>query len=349
MDLSRREYVVLKGVVERYISTGAPVASHQVARSSSLRFSSATIRNVMAKLEEGGYLARSHASAGCVPTDSGFRVYVDSLEPNRRPPNRVRHELLERVTASRRELVEDLEWVAQVIADATREAGMAVRPMDEGPVLEAVSLVDLGGRRVLGVVVTTDGSVEKRVLLRDREPTIRELQQESDFLNRTYRGMSLDSIRRLAGPEAGEPEVPGVDPIAERAMRTARRLFEDDVGEYEVQVAGTDRLLDSIDFAEAERIRSLLAVLQDRRRIVNEWRRALDRGRTQVILGHESEVTASGNLGMVATLFYRGGRPVGALGVVGPRRMDYGRIVPMVEFIGDTLTRMLEEPGVSHA
>ena len=159
MNLSRREFVVLNGVVEEYIRTGAPVASRQVVRSSSLRLSSATIRNVMAKLEEGGYLARSHASAGCVPTDAGFRLYVDSLEPNRRPPISVRSELLEQVTANRRELVEDLEWVAQVIADATWEAGMAVRPMDEGPVLEAVSLVDLGAQRVLGVVVTTDGSV----------------------------------------------------------------------------------------------------------------------------------------------------------------------------------------------
>jgi heat-inducible transcriptional repressor len=348
MDLSRREYVVLKGVVEEYIRTGVPVASRQVARSSSLRLSSATIRNVMARLEEGGYLARSHASAGCVPTDPGFRVYVDSLEPNRRPPNRARTELLERVTASRRELVEDLEWVAQVIADATREAGMAVRPMDDGPVLEAVSLVDLGGRRVLGVVITTDGSVEKRVLLCDQEPTVRELQQESDFLNRVYRGKSLDSIRRLA-VSSGDQEIREEDPIARRAMVTARRLFQEDVGDYEVQVVGTDRLLDSDDFAEAERIRSLLVALQDRRRIVSEWRRALDRGRTQVILGHESAVTASGNLGMVATLFYRHGRPVGALGVVGPRRMDYGRIVPMVEFFGDTLTRMLEEPGANHA
>jgi heat-inducible transcriptional repressor len=346
MDLSRREFVVLNGVVEEYISTGAPVASRQVARSSSLRLSSATIRNVMARLEEGGYLARSHASAGCVPTDAGFRLYVDSIEPNRRPPNRVRSELLEQVTANRRELVEDLEWVAQVIADATWEAGMAVRPMDEGPVLEAVSLVDLGAQRVLGVVVTTDGSVEKRVLLRDREPSVDELQQESEFLNRAFRGKSIDAIRRLA---ESEDDAPSGDPVADRATNTARSLFREDVAEFEVQVAGTDRLLESVDFAETERIRSLLAALQDRRRIVNEWRRALDRGRTQVILGHESEVTASGNLGMVATLFYRRGRPAGALGVVGPRRMDYGRIVPMVQFVGDTLTRLLDEPGASHA
>ena len=348
MELSRREFVVLNRVVQEYIRTGAPVASRQVARSSSLQLSAATIRNVMAKLEDGGYLARSHASAGCVPTDAGFRVYVDSLETNRPPPISVRTELLERVNATRRELVEDLEWVAHLIADATREAGMAVRPMDEGPVLEAVSLVDLGGRRVLGVVVTSDGSVERRVLLRDREPDIGELQRESDFLNRTYRGMAIDAIRQLAAVDE-EDEAPSGDPVADRAVVTARSLFRADVAEYEVRVAGTERLLDSVDFAEAARIRSLLAALQDRRRIVNEWRRALDRGRTQVLLGKESEVTASANLGMVATLFYRRGRPAGALGVVGPRRMDYGRIIPMVEFVGDTLTRLLEEPGASYA
>ena len=348
MDLSRREFVVLKGVVEEYIRKGAPVASRQVARSSSLRLSSATIRNVMARLEEGGYLARSHASAGCVPTDAGFRLYVDSLEQHRRPPISVQNAILETVTASRRELVEDLEWIAQVLADATREAGLAVRPMDEGPVLEAVSLVDLGARRVLGLVVASDGSVEKRVLLRDREPTVGELEQESEFLNRAYRGVSIDSIRRMAVSGDGPGGTEG-GAIAKRAMITARCLFQEDVEEYEVHFAGTERLLESVDFAETERIRSLLAVLQDRRRIVNEWRRALDRGRTQVILGHESEATASGNLGMVATLFYRRGRPAGALGVVGPRRMDYGRIVPMVEFVGDTLTRLLEEPGASYA
>ena len=113
--------------------------------------------------------------------------------------------------------------------------------------------------------------------------------------------------------------------------------------------AGTDRLLQSAEFTEADRIRSLLSALHDRRRMASEWRRALDKGPTQVIIGRESDVTASGNLGMVATLFFKGGRRAGAVGVVGPRRMNYGRIVPVVKFIGDALTRMLEEPGASHA
>jgi heat-inducible transcriptional repressor len=159
----------------------------------------------------------------------------------------------------------------------------------------------------------------------------------------------LERIRRRLAPGSGGEEVDdGASPIGEATIAIARQLFQEAEGEIEVQVAGTDHLLHAADFAEAGRMRSLFVALQDRRRIVREWRRALDRGPTQVIIGDESEMTASGNLGMVATLFYHQGRPAGALGVVGPRRMDYGRIVPMVEFIGCTLTQMLDEAGAIH-
>lgn len=348
MELNRREFAVLSGVVERYIRVGTPVASREVAKSAKLQLSPASIRSVMAKLEEEGYLSRSHASAGCVPTDRSFRLYVDSLDWQRRLPAGTRSQLLEKISASKRELVEDMEWVARVTAEVTKEVGMAVRPIDDEPVLEAVSLVHLSGTRVLGVIVTTDGAVEKRMLNRDRVPTSAELQEESNYLCQTFRGMSLERIRQeTALDEDGEND--HLNSLHRRAARFAHQLFREDLGELEVQLAGADQLFGSEDFAETHRMRSLLSTLEDRRRIASAWRRALDDRRTQVIIGRESDVTASGNLGMVATLFYRHGRRVGALGVVGPRRMDYCRIVPMVEFIGDTLTKMLEEPGATHA
>ncbi len=116
-------------------------------------------------------------------------------------------------------------------------------------------------------------------------------------------------------------------------------------GRVEVQVAGADNLLQTEDFNEIERVRSLFATLDDDRRIVREIRRALASCSTRVIIGRESALTASGELGMVTTLFFKDGQRAGALGVVGPRRMDYARIVPVVEFIGNSLTRMLQEPG----
>lgn len=347
ISLTARERAVLACVVELYIGSGAPVASRQIARASGLDLSPASIRSIVAKLESKALLSRPHASAGSLPTDAGYRTYVDTLCLHRDLPVASRRRLEAQISARRRELVEDLEWVAQVAADVTREAGVAVRPIDDDPTVEAISLVPLGGRRVLGVVVTTDGTIEKRVLCRDDEPDPDVLQRESNLLTATLRGASPDAIRRWI--ESSQRSKEPLDVVTARAIRIAGELFSERDDEVEVRFAGTDRLLQSADFSEPDRVRSLMAALYDRRRIAGEWRRALDHGPTQVIIGGESEVTASGNLGMVATLFFRDGRRAGAVGVVGPRRMNYGRIVPVVKFIGDTLTRMLDESGATHA
>jgi heat-inducible transcriptional repressor len=349
MELSRRALSVLCAVVELHIRSGDPVASRQVARHSGLGLSPATMRNVMAELEEGGYLCRAHSSAGRVPSDKGFRHYVDTMPRRSGPTPSVRRELEGRVAAMRRELVEDIEWVAQLIAEATSEAGVAVRPMGDGPILEAISLVLLDNNRVLGVIVTDDGAVEKRVLEIDGDRTREQLQTLSNFLTSRLAGKSLRSIESIVDSSylgnlsalSGELQID--------AQEIAKQLFSRDERDVEVWVAGTDNLLATSDFLDVERVRSLLTTLQDRARIAKEFRKAFARGRTQVLIGEESEATASGNLGMVATLYFRDNRRAGAVGVVGPRRMDYQRIVPVVEYVGDALTQMLETSGASDA
>ncbi len=347
MNLSKRALSVLCAIVECYIRSGEPVASRQVARSSGFGLSAATIRNVMAALEEEGYLSRPHPSAGSVPSDRGFRVFLDSMPPGRMPPPSMQRELNGRMDQMRRELVEDIEWVARLIADTTREAGVAVRPMGEVPLLEAVSLVLLDDRRVLGVIVADDGTVEKRVLEPGLPRSREELQTLANFLTSRLAGTSLRDIdRRLAEEPTAFAEA---DDSAADAREIAKRLFSNEPVEVEVLVAGTDNLLASEDFSEIGRVRLLLATLEDRPRIAHELRHALAGKRTQVIIGAESEATAAGNLGMVATLFFKEGRRAGAVGVVGPRRMDYQRVVPVVEFVGDRLTRMLETSGAGDA
>ena len=349
MELSRRALSVLCAVVELHIRSGDPVASRQVARHSGLGLSPATMRNVMAELEDGGYLCRAHSSAGRVPSDKGFRQYVDTMPRRSVPTPAVRRELEARMAAMRRELVEDIEWVARLIAETTSEAGVAVRPMGDGPILEAISLVLLDNNRVLGVIVTDDGAVEKRVLEIDGDRTREQLQTLSNFLTGHLAGNSLRSIESMIdwfspGDRSALPRELHID-----AQEIAKQLFSSEERDVEVWVAGTDKLLATSDFVDVERVRSLLTTLQDRARIAKEFRKAFARGRTQVLIGEESEATASGNLGMVATLYFRDSRRAGAVGVVGPRRMDYQRIVPVVEYVGDTLTQMLESSGASDA
>ena len=245
----------------------------------------------------------------------------------------------------RRELVEDFAWVARLTADVTHEAGVAVRPFGMGRFLEAVSLVAMEGSRVLGLLVTADGTVEKRLLKLDRELTRDRLQEIANYLTTEFRGLNLDEVTAAVQSSVVEHEEDRRDALERQALEIIRGLVPRIDSRVEVQVAGTDNLLQTEDFTEIERVRSLFATLDDEQRIVREIRKALSIGSTQVIIGRESTLTASGELGMVTTLFYKDGERAGALGVVGPRRMDYRRIVPVVEFIGDSLTKMLQKPG----
>lgn len=345
MELSRRELTVLCGIVDIYVRTGEPVASRQVARSSGLSLSAASIRSVVAGLEEAGLVSRPHPSAGCVPTDRGLRAYVDNLGERLTLGTTTRQRVAEVVNLRQRELFEDFEWVARVVADVTAEAGMAVRPMAVEPTVAAVSFVPLEGSRALGVVVTSDGAIEKRVLSLPSQIDEAALVEAENWVAHRFRGASIEAIRADLGVVA-----PDDAPACELLARTLLEDILTGAGDaVELLVVGTDKLLMSSDFSEIDRVRSVLRTLADGGRIVSEWRRGFRRSRTHVVIGDESEVTASGGLGMVATLFFREGRRAGAVGVVGPRRMDYRRIVPTVELIGETLTRMLDGPGATHA
>ena len=349
VDLSRRVMKVLCAIVELYIRSGGPVASREVARVSGLGLSSATIRNMMSELEESGYLSRPHASAGTVPSDRTLRLYVDTVSTGHRLSPVIRRRLTEQMNEVRRELVEDFAWVARLTADMTNEAGVAVRPFGVGRFLEAVSLVAMEGSRVLGLLVTADGAVEKRLLTLGCELTRDRLQEIANYLTVEFHGLNLDEVTAAVRTPADGRAETDRDALEQQAYEVIRGLVpSSNPPRVEVQVAGTDNLLQSEDFAEIERVRSLFATLDDQQRIVSEIRRALKRGSTQVIIGRESALTASGELGMVTTLFYKNGHRAGAVGVVGPRRMDYSRIVPVVDFIGDSLTKMLQEPGAMH-
>ena len=345
MEPSGRVLKVLCAIVELFIRSGGPVASGEVAKFSGLGLSPATIRNIMAELEEGVYLDRPHTSAGTVPSDRTLRLYVDNVTHRRKLAPTFQRRLATRMDEMRRELVEDFAWVARLTAEVTNEAGVAVRPFGVGRFLEAVSLVALDGGRVLGLVVTADGSVEKRLLNMEHAVTRDRLQEIANYLTTEFHGLNIDEITKTVRDSDGGDRTPPRDELERQAFEIISDLLPAEGGLVEVQVAGTDNLLQTAEFTEIERVRRLFATLEDDERIVREIRHALASCSTRVIIGRESALTASGELGMVTTLFFKDGKRAGALGVVGSRRMDYARIVPVVEFIGDSLTRMLQEPG----
>ncbi|MCK5378265.1 MAG: heat-inducible transcription repressor HrcA [Acidobacteria bacterium] len=335
LNLSRRESAVFEAIVELYLRTGQPVASREVAASKGQRLSPASIRGVMVRLEDLGFLGRPHPSAGCTPTDRGLRFHIDSNVRNHRPTAAVRRQVEARFRQAKQAEVDDLSWVAGLAADLTREAGVAVRPVGEDPALESLALVPLGGGRVLGVVVTVDRWVEKRVASLTDQGLRVDLPALAARVTQRFSGQGLESILECLAEEA--PESMGLSPEEHRFLQEIFR----NRGESEVEVAGTENLIENEAFSEVGRIRCVVRVLEDRPRLAGEWRRALRTNSTRVFIGGESPLTAGGNLGMIATLFYREGHTVGAVGIVGPRRMLYKQVVPVVECIGETLSAYL--------
>ncbi len=351
MELSTREVTVLEEAVRLYIETGEPVSSRRIARSSVLGLSPATIRNVMADMEERGLFVQPHPSAGRVPTDASLRLFVERLARRKRLTAAARTRLESRLKEAHPDLWEDLQWVARLLADVTREAGLAVRPLGDEPVVEAVFLAPLSTTRVLGVVVTAGGAVVRRVLSLGSPVSADELQVAANRLSAAAQGRTVGELRRRLEAsqetEGGARDEPLID---EFAKRLACQLFNATEGEAELVVTGTELLLERPEFGEVPRVRHALAALADGGRIADVLRDNLgEDGVPGVIIGDDSDVTSPGRLGIVATLFFREGRKVGAVGVVGPRRMDYEKIVPVVEFIGEAVTRMLDEEDATDA
>jgi heat-inducible transcriptional repressor len=338
-----REETVLSVLVGLYLRTGKPVASGQVARCPSVLLSPATVRTVMAGLEERGLIVRPHPSAGAVPSDLGLRTVLDRDLPRRRVSHKVRNAIETRVNRAPGGMVAELSWIAELTATLTSEAGVAVRPMEDEPSLSSLSLVRLDRRRVLAVVVGDDGVVVKHVCNLKDEVEIEDVPRLASRAMEAFHGMPLDAIRRrLESEDGGRRWGPGERQLLSRALMPS--------GDVEVSVAGAEHLLDHEGLQQADRLRTAVGLLEDRAGLAREWRRTFASDpSTRVVLGGESRLTAEGSFGMVATLIQRSGRRVGAVGVIGPRRMDYARIVPVVDYIGKAITRRLEEPGAMHA
>jgi heat-inducible transcriptional repressor len=337
--LTPRDREILKDVVHSYIVSGEPVSSRLVAKHSRHGISAATIRNVMADLEEHGLLEQPHTSAGRVPSRAGYHLYIEDLMETQQPTEgeRRRIDRTVRPTHDADRLIDD---TTQLLSELTRQIGVTVTPVFGETVLEAVDFVPLSGRRVLCVVVSSDGFIENKLIEAEEELSRDELVRISNYLTENFRRMTLRAIReRLLTLLRAEREE--VDLLLARAIRLAQRGLEG-TRDQEVRVEGTSHLLAQPELGDVERVRRLLDTFADRQRLVWLLSRCVDGGGVRVLIGDDSEVTSDLNLGLVARPFGSGSLGRGTLGILGPSRMEYHRLIPLVDYLGESLSRALE-------
>lgn len=344
-SLGERERQVLQAILFEYTVTAEPVGSRQVAKRYALGLSPATIRNTMADLEEMGYLGQPHTSAGRVPTDKAYRFYVDALMGATQLERPQALRLQRQVGAERSELDDLMEATSAELSALSRYAAVVLAPPLQQTRIERVDLIPVEGERALVVIATETGWGTSRIVTLGEPLAPGELREVARLLTERYAGRTFQAVRALL--EEGGVDGEADDRIARAATALARRVFAS-LWDRNLYVGGTTNILDQPEFADITAMRTLLRAFEEKRRLIELLtERAGGGDGVQVVIGSEMPYQEMQDTSLVAASFRFRERAIGVLGVVGPRRMPYAKIVPLVAYTARLVSRRLDRLGAA--
>lgn len=348
-ELSRRARKILQAVVSEYLHSGDPVGSRTVTRRHDIGLSPATVRNVMSDLEEMGLLEQRHTSAGRVPTESGLRFFIQSLLKVRGLTPREKDEIRARLTAPSPD--EMLQSASRLLSEITQHAAVIVAPDPAMARFHHVEFVPMRDGKLLAVLVTVDGRIENRIISAPGSAPIEpaRLERIHNYLNQSLVGLTLDEVRARVQRELGD-EKHRYDELVATALRLGEQAFAPPPGEVrsaDVVISGQANLVDpetAGDKVRLDRMKDLLRALEDRALLVQLLDKTKSADGIQVFLGAETAHSALSESSVVAVPYGADERPIGAIAVIGPMRMNYGKVMSVVDFTADLLGHMLGEP-----
>jgi len=344
-ELTERDRQILREVILSYVVEAEPVSSRSVAKRSDLGLSAATIRNAMADLEEAGFLSQPHTSAGRVPTAAAYHLFIEQMlhVPGgvSQVPVKVRRYIRDHLRAAPSDAEDLMEVTTHLLSDLSRQMGLVVTPAMGDTVLKAVDFVPLSGRKVLCVVVSTSGFVDNKVVETDGGVDRETLIQISNYLNEHYAGQTLRQIRdRLLTAMAEERAQ--MDRLLALTIELARAGFDFDDGP-KVFHEGTSSLLQQPELADLQRVHRLFDTFANHARLVRMLNQCIQGSGVRVTIGEESPLTSELDFSLVATTYGVDDEPLGTLGIFGPSRMEYQKVIPLVHYLGETLSEALAE------
>ncbi|MGI9236851.1 MAG: heat-inducible transcriptional repressor HrcA [Woeseiaceae bacterium] len=335
---SDRGQHLLRVLIQRYISDGQPVGSRTLSKDSGLELSPATIRNVMSDLEQMGLVSAPHTSAGRVPTPRGYRLFVDTLVRYRQPVESEVRKIQRKIIGDSDDPDALVTAVSGLLSDFTQMAGIVSAPRATQITLRQIEFLSLSENRILVILVTNDREVQNRILHTDRDYSAAELQQAQNYINEHYGGTDLSSVRQQLLHDLDETRnsmnqaMHDIIAVAHSAMGSA--AHPDD----KVALAGETNLMDFAELSDIDTLRRLFDAFSRKRLILDLLDRSINADGVQIFIGEESGVSIFDGCSVVTAPYHVDDDTIGVLGVIGPTRMAYDRVVPIV----DVTARLLE-------
>ncbi len=343
-QLPERTRRILHVLVEQYIRGGQPVSSRTLSRASGLGLSPATVRNIMYDLEEQGYIQSPHTSAGRIPTEQGYRLFVDSLlkmQPvHRMPEDELRKELALDAGAEPKNLIES---VSSFLSGFTRMAGVVTLPQREQNTLRYIEFLDLGQRRILVILVVNDHEVQNQVIHTDRDYGPSDLEQAANYLNHHFAGRDVSEIRHELHREL-QATRRDVNRMMDALVDMAGKAFADDAEseKSDFVLAGQTNLMNFEELSDVEKLKALFETFNRKRDLYDLLSRCVRSDGVQIFIGRESGHQVLDDLSIVTAPYGRDGEVVGVLGVIGPTRMEYERVISVVDVTSKLLGAALK-------
>ena len=328
-DLNERSLYLLKSLVERYIQDGQPVGSRALSKDPNLNLSPATIRNVMADLEDMGLIHSPHTSAGRVPTVSGYRLFVDSLLTVKPLESRELDQLQSSLLADSEQAGDVVSKASRLLSDVTKMAGVVTLPRREAVTLRHIEFLPMSNTRVLVIFVTDGEEVHNKIIDTQKHYNAVELQQAANYLNSIYAGRSLSDIRDLVihDMERDRDRVNQgmIDAINMAQLTFAQRPKDDYV------LSGETNLMGFSELSDMERLKQLFEAFSHKRGVIHLLDQCLEAEGVQIFIGEESGYKAFDHCSLVTAPYSVDDRVIGVLGVIGPTRMAYEKVIPFVD------------------
>ena len=345
MDLepNNRAQYLLKVLIQKYISDGSPIGSRTLLEDSGLDLSPATIRHVMSDLEDHGLIRAPHTSSGRIPTARGYRMFVDTLVRYQKPDTDYIDEIQSDLRADNYDTGQLIDKVSNTLSRITSLAGIVKVPKGDNVSLKRIEFLPLSENRILTILVLNNDEVQNRILDTREKHSASELQKASNFINENYVNQSLDSIRMKLVGDMDETrlsmnkEMQDIISTASKAMEVA------DENEDEFIVAGERNLMDFAELSNVEKLKQLFDAFSSKRMMIDLLDRSISADGVQIFIGSESGFSMLDDCSVVAAPYKMSKNQVGVLGVIGPKRMAYDRVVPIVDLTAKMLGSIIED------
>ena len=330
-ELNERAGLILRALVQSYIHDGQPVGSRTLAKSTDLSLSPASIRNVMSDLEELGFIAAPHTSAGRIPTPRGYRFFVDTLlkmqEAQSVGVSDLQKQILVDETGDGRELASS---VSSLLSSMTEMAGLVTLPRVSHVVLRQVEFLPISNHRVLAILVVNDHEVQNRILHLDREYSESELKRAANYLNKTYAGKELNKVRDLVIEEMRHTQR-SMNQLMIDTISIAQQAMTIDTPAQEYVMAGEAQLMNFHELSDIDKLKQLFEAFNQKREMLGLLDQSIVADGVKIFIGEESGYQLLGDCSIVTAPYRVDDEIVGVLGVIGPTRMAYERVIPIVD------------------